>query len=224
MLSEIPGEERVRPTLDLDLENLPVERTLGVQWDVEKDVFLFKIRVPHQSHTKRGILSAVSSLYDPMGFVCPVVLEAKKILQKLWKLNLGWDDEIPGDLQNRWNKWKYELSALSQVQISRCHRVEGVRDVSLHLFSDASEDDYGMCAYLRFVYASRNVRCSFLVGRSRSLPVRPISIPRLELQTAALSVKIYQVLMDELTYKTLRRHCNISRMRPSDFRCMVLIV
>ena len=58
-----------------------------------------------------------------MGFVCPVTLEAKKILQKLWKLNLGWDDEIPEDLQNHWNKWKSELSALSQIQIPRCHLV-----------------------------------------------------------------------------------------------------
>ena len=79
MLSEIPDGERARPTLDLDLENLSVERTLGVQWDIEKDAFLFKVRVPHQP--KRGILSAGSSLYDPMGFVCSVILEAKKILQ-----------------------------------------------------------------------------------------------------------------------------------------------
>ena len=31
--------------------------------------------------------------------------------------------------------------------------------------------------------------------------MRPISIPRLELQAATLSVKIYRVLMDELTYE-----------------------
>ena len=177
--------------LDLDLENLRIERTLGIQWDVEKDAFLFKVHVPHSPSTKCGILSAVSSLYDPMGFVCPVILEAKKILQKLWKLNLGWDDEIPEDLQNQRHKWKYELSALSQVELPRCHLVHGrVCDISLHPFSDASEDGYGMCAFLRFVYASETVRCSFLVGRSRSSPVRPISIPRLELQAATSSVKI----------------------------------
>ena len=80
---KIPDGERARPTLDLDLENLPVERTLRVQWDVEKNAFLFKVLVPHQPSAKRGILSAVSLLYDPVGFVCPVILEAKKILQKL---------------------------------------------------------------------------------------------------------------------------------------------
>ena len=57
VLSKIPEADRAKPNLDLDLENLPVERTLGVQWDVEKDAFLFKVREPHQPPTKRGILS-----------------------------------------------------------------------------------------------------------------------------------------------------------------------
>ena len=85
----IPEADRAKPPQDSDLENRPVERTLGVLWDVEKDAFLFMVHEPHQLPTKRGILSAVSSLYDPMGFVCPAVLEAKKILQRLWKLNMG---------------------------------------------------------------------------------------------------------------------------------------
>ena len=71
----------------------------------------------------------------------------------------------------------------------------------LHLFSDASEDGYGMSSYLRFFRSSGAIRCSFLIGRSRSSPVRPISNQRLELQAATLSVKMYRVLMDELTYK-----------------------
>lgn len=113
VLSEITDGERTRPALNLDLEDLRVER---VQRDVEKDPFLFKVRLPHQPPTKHGILSTVSSLYVPMEFACPFVLEARKILQKLRKLNLGLDDEI-----------------------------------SLYLFSDASEDGFGICAYLGLV-------------------------------------------------------------------------
>ena len=107
MLSKIPDADRGKPTLDLGLENLPVERNLGVHWDVDRVAFFFKVREPHQPPTKRGILLAVSSLYDPMGFVCPVVLEAKKILQRM-----GWDDLIPENLQSLWNKWKYKLAVL----------------------------------------------------------------------------------------------------------------
>ena len=54
--SVIPEEEQAGPNLDLDVDNLPAERTLGVQWDVEKDVFLFTVREPNQPPTKRGIL------------------------------------------------------------------------------------------------------------------------------------------------------------------------
>ncbi|KAK3731976.1 hypothetical protein QZH41_003363 [Actinostola sp. cb2023] len=68
VLAAIPERERAKPTLDLDLDNLPIQRTLGVQWDVEKDAFLFMINEPNKPPTKRGILSAVSSLYDPIGF------------------------------------------------------------------------------------------------------------------------------------------------------------
>ena len=113
---------------------------------MEEDAFLFKFREPHQPYTKRGILPAVnvSSLYNPMGFVCQVVLEAKHILQRL---SMGWDDKIPEELQSGWN---------------RSHPVDSAAcDVSLHLLSDASEESYGMSTHLRFVYASGTIRCSF---------------------------------------------------------------
>lgn len=82
VLALIPNYERSQPTLDLDLDELPIHRTLGVLWDVQKDVFAFKISELNKPATKRGILSTVSSLYDPIGFVSPVLLEAKKLLQK----------------------------------------------------------------------------------------------------------------------------------------------
>ncbi|XP_057373118.1 uncharacterized protein LOC130693971 [Daphnia carinata] len=59
------------PTLDLDLEKLPVERTLGVMWDSERDMLTFKIRKPPKNVTltKRVFLSIISSVYDPLGLV-----------------------------------------------------------------------------------------------------------------------------------------------------------
>ena len=43
----IPDEKRARPNLDLDLDDFPLERTLGFHWDVERDVFLFKVLEPN---------------------------------------------------------------------------------------------------------------------------------------------------------------------------------
>ena len=120
-LASIPKDKRARRTVNLDLDELPIDGELGVLWNVAKDVFQFEVFKPGKPATKRRILSAISSLYDPMGFVCPVVLEAKKIMQRLWKLQLAWDDPVPECELIHWERWKSELSPLTQVQIPRCH-------------------------------------------------------------------------------------------------------
>lgn len=97
VLSAIPEEERVKEVKDLDLNHdmLPVERVLGVQWCAESDSFKFKVILKDRPFTRRGILSVVSSIYDPLGFLSPVVLVAKKILQDLCREKVGWDSVIP---------------------------------------------------------------------------------------------------------------------------------
>lgn len=77
--------------LDLDNDILPMERALGVQWCVQSDSFKFKMTLRDRPLTWRGILSTVSSIYDPLGFLAPIVLSAKRILQDLCRRQLGWD-------------------------------------------------------------------------------------------------------------------------------------
>lgn len=69
--------------LDLDKDNLQMERALGIQWCAESDQFMFKINLKDGPHTRRGLLSLVSSIFDPLGFLAPVVSPAKRILQDL---------------------------------------------------------------------------------------------------------------------------------------------
>ena len=78
--------------LDLDLNSnlLPTERTLGVQWNMNSDMFTFKMTPKDKPFTRRGILSVTSSIYDPLGMVSPIILPAKRLLQDLCKQGLGW--------------------------------------------------------------------------------------------------------------------------------------
>lgn len=78
VLESIPVEKRSKEARDLDLGHdcLPVERALGVQWCVESDVFEFRIVVSDKPPTRRGILSVISSVYDPLGFATPFTLPA----------------------------------------------------------------------------------------------------------------------------------------------------
>ena len=57
-------------------------------------MFGFRIVIKDQPLTRRGILSTISSVYDPLGIAAPFLLVGKKILQDLCRTKLGWDDEI----------------------------------------------------------------------------------------------------------------------------------
>ena len=69
VLSSLDTEELMTPNLDLDLDNLPVERTLGILWNCQSDSFNFMINVKQDTTTKRKILSEVSRVFDPLGFL-----------------------------------------------------------------------------------------------------------------------------------------------------------
>ena len=70
VIEHIPHEDRAKGIKDLDLvhDKLPVERALGIQWCVESDTFQFRIVLGDRPLTRRGILSTINSVYDPLGF------------------------------------------------------------------------------------------------------------------------------------------------------------
>ena len=63
VLAEIPVEKRAVLSLDLDLDELPVNRALGVRWNIESDTPGFK--VADLDKPNRGVLSTISSIFDP---------------------------------------------------------------------------------------------------------------------------------------------------------------
>nr|XP_039264270.1 uncharacterized protein LOC120340083 [Styela clava] len=143
--------------------------------------------------TRRGILSTVSSVYDPLGFVAPVILEGKIILQSLCKDVSGWDDPIPNDLRMRWLKWRDEIFCIENLRVRRCFKKPDfgkVKLVEYHHFSDASDIAYGQCSYVRLIDVNDGVCCSLIIGKSRVAPLKHVTIPRLELNAAVISARM----------------------------------
>ena len=68
---------------------LPVERTLGIEWCTETDTLQFNVFLKDALTTRRGMLSIVGSIFDPLGLVSPVVLEGRRIIQELCLDGLG---------------------------------------------------------------------------------------------------------------------------------------
>ena len=93
------------------------------------------------------------------------------------------------------------MKGLEKICIRRCIKPEGfgiIKEASLHHFSDASEEGYGQSTYLRLVNVSGKIHCCLLMGKSRVTPKKYVTIPRLELVAAVLSVKIAALIRREL--------------------------
>ena len=188
-------------TLNLEFDDLPTERTLGINWDVATDCFRFKVVLKENPTTRRGILATVASIYDPMGFVAPVILTGKQILQTLCRTGTQWDDPLPVSLQPQWEQWKDQLQDLESLFIPRCYKPHDFGEpsrIELHHFSDASQTGYGQCSYLRFIAPNGKIHCSLVMAKSRVTPTKVTTIPRLELSAAVTSVRIASLIKREL--------------------------
>ena len=186
---------------ELESGKVQKERALGVVWNIKTDTFGFKISLKEKPTTKRGILSELSSVYDPLDLASPFILNGRRIIQKLCQGNAAWDDTVSDEVQEKWTKWKGKLPALEEIEILRCIKPADfgrVVETSILHFSDASKDRYGQASYLRLVNNQGVIHCVLLIGKARVSPLRYVSIPRLELVAATLSVKIALLLREEL--------------------------
>ena len=116
---------------------------------------------------------------------------------------MGWDDPIPDEVKVKWERWRSDLLEVQHITIPRCYKPDNfgrVVNAQLHHFSDVSVKGYGQCSYLRLVNENQRVHCSFVMGKSRVAPLKPVTIPRLELTAAVCSVRISQQLQRELEY------------------------
>ena len=213
VMEALPAEDRGKDVQDLDLRHdvLPTQRSLGVYWNLAEDTFTFQVSLPEKPFTRRGVLSTMNSVYDPLAFAIPVILKGKLLLQRLIAMGnkrssnpLGWDDPLPDDLKQQWRCWKESLVDLEQVVIPRCYKPKdfghSVRN-EIHAFSDASQEAIGAAVYLRQLDERNEVNVSFLYGQSRVAPTKPTSIPRLELCGAVLSTQAVKKVLEELDFE-----------------------
>jgi ribonuclease HI len=160
--------------------------------------------------TKRDLLSALSRFFDPLGICLPVTTYAKLLFQATCKSKstitsnaspLGWDEPLPADILAKWINYAAELSSLSEIFIDRCFRP---RDFPLDgyvfdllLYCDASPLAMTAIAFGRFT-SGEQVRYSFIMGRGRLTPSSSLTIPRLELQSCVMAVRLAETIKKEL--------------------------
>ena len=209
VMEAFPAEYMGKEIRDLDLrhDSLPAQRSLGVCWNL--DTFTFKVCLTVKPFTRRGVLSVVNSIYDPLGLAVPVVLEGKLLLQQLVLLGkkniketpLGWDDPLPEALLSQLQRWRNSLSHLENVSVPRCYHPTGFGKVvrrKIHVFSDASKDAIGASIHLQLSNDRGETSTTLLFGQSKVAPAQTTSIPRLVLCVAVLASHAVDKMIKEI--------------------------
>ncbi|KAK3703198.1 hypothetical protein QZH41_004965 [Actinostola sp. cb2023] len=207
VMEAFPSEDQASDLRDLDLSKdaVPVQRSLGVYWDLKTDDFTFKVstEVEEKPFTRRGVLSVVNSLYDPLGLVAPVVIRGKAILRAMTS-NLkpqDWDEPLPKEYKKAWEAWRSSLDGLTDLKVQRSYTSKALTTATrkeIHTFGDASSDSIAAVSYLRVVWPNGHVDVSFILGKAKLAPTRATTIPRLELCAAVLATEITLLITEEL--------------------------
>ncbi|XP_055622684.1 uncharacterized protein LOC129766199 [Toxorhynchites rutilus septentrionalis] len=201
LIDDVPSELRDnRSTFEIDSSS--TVKTLGLIWEPSVDKFNYAI--PRWSSeptiTKRVVLGDIARIFDPLGLIGPVVVQAKIFLQELWKLKGDWDEPLSVSHQEFWLTYRRNLTALESLKVPRwIGFTNDASHVEVHGFCDASEAAYGACLYLRCTSLDGSVSVRLITAKSKVAPIEDINrkkkkqtIPRLELSSALLLSHLYE--------------------------------
>ena len=130
---------------ELSPESSTLSKVLGLVYLSTKDAFTFRFsREDIKSWTKRGVAKKFPTVFDPLGFISPHILEARRILQSCFVSQIEWDVPLPLTLEKRWNKWLRHSEDLANIRIERhTGNEKDIEHEAFVFFLDASERHLG---------------------------------------------------------------------------------
>lgn len=197
------------------LPELGPTKILGVEWRPDTDDFVFEMPaligfLASRQDTKRFLLQASARIFDPFGFLSAITITAKVMFQNLWERGTAWDEKLPSDLQETWDKWCQQLPQLRQISVPRilARKLRDARTKSeLHIFCDASPKAYGAVAYIKAQNEEGEITIVLLMAKARVAPLKRLSLPRLELMGALIGARLASYLTEQLNVNDISVHC-----------------
>jgi hypothetical protein len=158
-------------------------KTLGLRFSPSDDCFGFKFGTFDKiKATKRGFLSVAASLYDPIGWILPVVMWFRIMIQGLWEQQLAWDDKVDDAVYKKFILCVQQLSALHDFKVPRWMGTHSGNEVTLVGFSDASKAAFCAVVYSR-VRKDNVIVTQLLASRGRVTPLKTKRIEEKKLCT-----------------------------------------
>ncbi len=219
---EYPNQAKISPIKSLaPVEQAPSDPTkgqsLGLQWDMEKDMFSIKTEHTKRPRTKRGLLGQIGEPYDPFGIAQPAMLVCRLLQREIFPRPedpdphgcraLGWDDP-----DRPWNKMEQTCQEIQSLAVERSFYPKNCgRPDQQQLFAFADASDLAVCyvIYLRTKTTEGSVHIAFVCGKTKVLPKGTsvkgqLSIPRAELCAADELAKQVFAIEHQLDIPTLQ--------------------
>ena len=175
-------------------------------WDFVKDEFVLDFEklisvAETLTFTKRNLLRLTAMFFDPIGFVSPVIIEMKIVLQKITVLKLGWDTPLPEHIIQQWKYWINQLEVTGTIRIPRCYFSDQANVISYDLQGFCDTSTKAMCAliYLICTYDSGDCKSTLLTSKAKVAPLKKLSIPHLELTAAVILSRLIETVQIALS-------------------------
>lgn len=199
VLSEIPLDDRA------NRKNMKV---LGLTWYIKEDCLALNSQIRDERIlSKRTVLRQIASIYDPLGLYSPITLRGKLFLQSLWNQRIAWDKHLTEQDKIQWYAIHEDLKLLANCHFPR-HIGFDLRQrakYQLLVFCDASKYAYAAAVYL--LQESQDCRrVDLIFSKTRLVPNKTITIPRLELLAALIGTRCMKFIEQELKVEICQKH------------------
>ena len=194
LMSFIPASDRADHS---------ILKVLGLSWNLKNDTLSIpdiSVDKVGNANTKREALKIVASVFDPLGYFTPTVLQAKLFIQELWADKLDWDTEFQMERVNKWNEICKNLKDISSYCLPRYLGtvVSDTQSIEYNLvcFCDASKRAYAITVYLHQMSLGEG-KADLIFSKTRLSPQR-VTIPRLELLVVLIGVRALKFIQNEI--------------------------
>lgn len=121
-------------------------------------------------------------------------------MQDVWQCGLHWDESVSQKIYTDWLEFTRQWVSIDRISFKRRILNENCNDIQLHGFYDASNVGYGACIYVRSRGNAGDAIVRLLSAKSRVAPLKPVTIPHLELCGALVLARLYQEIIETLEF------------------------
>ena len=205
------------------------QKVLGVLWNPEFDEFSFEVTLnfslksdKHETKpkltietltsaipqflTKRLLLRQVAAIFDPLGLITPFMVQGKLLMRSFLdqsqECTADWDVPMPAERIGVWLEFFKDMFEIEHCRFPRCIKPsDEFGNPTLIVFSDASSQAYGACAYVRWQLKSGEGKACLVASKNRIAPTRQLTIPRLELCAAVMGCRLGVTIQKQMSYE-----------------------